>query len=424
MVDVALPRPRRVHYGWVITGASLVIGVTAYGVYYSFALFYPAMVAEFGWSRGATSGALSLGLIMYGLFAMPMGWLVDRIGPRRTLVASGVLFGLGTYLGSHITALWHVYALYGLVTAIGMGAAWGPLVATISRWFARRRGLAVALGSLGGGTGALFVTPLVSYLIDAYGWRQAYAVTGVLSGALITGAAMFMWRDPVAKDGGLPFGAGSPTESGAAGYRPDQGVTTAEAVRSPVFWRMVMTFGLWWCGGALVWVQLAPYVQEKGFSRATAALVVACFGAGNGAGKIGMGMAGDRVGPRRVFAAATVLAAVVMAAIVPTGSAPLLVVLGFLFGVTYGGGSPQITPIVAALFGLRSLGTLIGVVMALMGAIGAAGPLLGGVVFDLTGSYAIAYMVGAALLVCAATLTRGLAPPDDGAARTTGVPMT
>jgi MFS family permease len=88
----------RLHYGWVITAASLVIGITAYGVYYSFTLFYPFMVDEFGWSRTAVSGAMSVGLVAYGVFALPIGWCVDRLGPRLTIGIGGVLFGVGTFL--------------------------------------------------------------------------------------------------------------------------------------------------------------------------------------------------------------------------------------------------------------------------------------------------------------------------------------
>jgi len=138
------------HYGWVVVIACLVIGICAYGTYYSFTLFYPHLVEEFGWSRAGISGALSVGLIVYGVCALPIGWCVDRYGPRVTIVVGGVLFGSGTFLGAYVTELWHLYALYGGLAAIGMGAAWAPLVSTISRWFVTRRGLAIGLGSLGG----------------------------------------------------------------------------------------------------------------------------------------------------------------------------------------------------------------------------------------------------------------------------------
>ena len=76
---------------------------------------------------------MSLGLVTYGLFALPMGWCADRFGPRRTVIVGGGLFGLGTALGAFITEAWQLYALYGGLSAVGMGAVWAPLVATVSR---------------------------------------------------------------------------------------------------------------------------------------------------------------------------------------------------------------------------------------------------------------------------------------------------
>ena len=119
------------HYGWIIVSACLVIGVCGYGTYFSFTLFYEHLAAEFGWSRAVISGAMSVGLIAYGICSFPMGWCADRFGPRPTVVAGGLIFGLGTALGSAVTESWHLYALYGGLSAVGMGAVWSPLVATL-----------------------------------------------------------------------------------------------------------------------------------------------------------------------------------------------------------------------------------------------------------------------------------------------------
>ncbi len=239
-----------VHYGWVITAASFVIGITAYGVYYAFTLFYPFLVDDFGWSRTAISGALSLGMLAYGTLALPIGWCVDRLGPRITIAMGGLLFGLGTFLGSRVTELWHIYALYGGLTAMGMGTAWAPLVSTISRWFVRRRGLAIGIGSIGGGTGTFLMAPLVSYLLVHYGWRQTYAIMGILSAALIIGAAMLMWRDPQSKNRGLPYGAEhDERQVPVPAALPAMGMSLNQAMRTRVFWIYLLMFGIWWFGG-------------------------------------------------------------------------------------------------------------------------------------------------------------------------------
>ncbi|MDG2284133.1 MAG: MFS transporter, partial [Alphaproteobacteria bacterium] len=166
------------HYGWVIVGACLVVGVCGYGTYFSFTLFYAHLVAEFGWSHTVVSGAMSVGIVSYGLFSLPMGWSADRFGPRITVVVGGLLFGGGTALGALVTEAWQLYVLYGLISAAGMGAAWSPLVATVSRWFETSRGLAVGITTFGGGSGVFFIAPLAETLIQQLGWRAAYLWLG------------------------------------------------------------------------------------------------------------------------------------------------------------------------------------------------------------------------------------------------------
>jgi OFA family oxalate/formate antiporter-like MFS transporter len=405
------------HYGWVIVGACLVVGVCGYGTYFSFTLFYPLLVDEFGWSRAAISGAMSTGLIVYGLFALPMGWCVDRFGPRRTIAVGGVIFGCGTCLGAFITEIWHLYALYGGLMAIGMGAAWAPLVSTISRWFVTRRGLAVGIGSLGGGTGIFFVAPLADSLIQQVGWREAYLWLGVVSGGLIVAAALFLDRDPSAK-GMAAYGAADRTDRTIDEQSDDQsGRPRIDAflasrhslevgaddiwaiVRTWLFWRMILTFGFWWFGGAIVCVQLAPYLVEKGFDLQFAALAVVAFGAGNGVGKIMMGMTSDRFGELFAYQISIVIAATSMFALAFSLDAQMLLVMTAIFGFGFGGASTQLTTISVALFGMRSVGALMGAVLALIGIVGAGGPLLSGLIFDAVGSYTLAYMVGAGVFL-------------------------
>lgn len=405
------------HYGWIIVGASMIIGVSAYGTYYSFTLFYPHLVEAFGWSRAGISGAMSAGLIAYGAFAVPVGWCVDRFGPKPTIAIGGVLFGCGTALGSQVTELWHLYALYGGVTAIGMGAAWAPLVSTISRWFERRRGLAVGLGSIGGGTGTFFVAPLSDYLIATLGWREAYLWLGAISGGLIVCAAMLLARDPATR-GVLPFGAAGGTGETADcwndGARSDgQGVAPdfdglGSIMRTWLFWRMALTFGFWWFAGAIVYVQLAPFVLEKGFDLSLAALALVFLGAGNALGKIVMGLINDRFGELRAYQLAILTAAVSMLALGFSEQRFVLLAMCAVVGFGFGGASTQLTTVSVRLFGLKSIGALMGAVLALVGLVGAGGPLISGLIYDARGSYTQAYLLGAGVFVASLALSTSL----------------
>jgi MFS family permease len=401
------------HYCWVIAGACLVIGLAGYGTFFSFTMFYPFLVEEFGWSRATVSGAMSVGLMVYGMAALPMGWCVDRFGPRITITIGGLLLGIGTALGAFISEPWHLYALYGGVAGIGMGAAWAPLVSTVSRWFISRRGLASAIAALGGGTGTLFFAPIAEVLIREVGWREAYLWMGLICGGIIVGAAMLLYRDPAAR-GMRPYEieprAGESEEPGIAvtTEASEAGGTIQEIVRTRLFWWMILTFGLWWFGGAIGYVQIAPFVLEKGFDIGFAALVVVMFGVGNGVGKIVMGMTGDRLGGQRAYQIAILGASLGMLGMAFSQSATAMLTATTVFGFGLGGVTPHLTTIGVALFGVRSVGALMGAILALIGMAGAAGALVSGMIFDAVGSYTPAFMAGTGALVLSMALASGL----------------
>lgn len=401
------------HYCWIIAAACLVIGLAGYGTFFSFTIFYPFLVEEFGWSRATVSGAMSTGLIVYGMAALPMGWCVDRFGPRITITIGGLLMGVGTALGAFISEPWQLYALYGGVAGIGMGAAWAPLVSTVSRWFISRRGLASAIAALGGGTGTLFIAPIAEVLIREVGWREAYLWLGLLCGGIIVGAAMFLFRDPAVR-GMRPYeiepqpGAYvQPTVASTTGAS-EAGGTIQEIVRTRLFWWMILTFGMWWFGGAIGYVQLAPYVLEKGFDIGFAALVVVMFGAGNGVGKIVMGMTGDRLGGRFAYQIAILTGSLGMLGVAFSESAGALLTATTVFGFGLGGVTPHLTTIGVALFGVRSVGVLMGAILALIGVAGASGALFSGIIFDVVGSYTPAFLAGAGVLVISMILATAL----------------
>lgn len=397
------------HYGWVIVAAGLVVGACGYGTYYSFTLFYTHLVAEFGWSRTAISGAMSLGLVAYGFFALPMGWCVDRFGPRATVLAGGVLFGCGTALGAFVGEVWQLYALYGGITAAGMGTAWAPLVATVSRWFEARRGLAVGITVLGGSTGVFFVAPLAEALIAGLGWRAAYLWLGLISGTLMVGGALLLVRDPAAR-GLRPYGAGAarvPEPDGAVPQAPAP-VGIGRIARTGRFWHMSVTFGLWWFAGAIFYVHVAPFLQEKGFDSSFAALALMLFAAGNCVGRIVMGLAGDRIGGRAAYQLSLLIAAVSMSGFAFAGAPAALLVAAVAVGFGFGGALTQITTIAVALFGTASAGALMGAVLSMIGLVGSGGPLASGIIVDATQSYAPAFHLGAGVFLLSLALSAGL----------------
>ncbi len=169
-----------VYYGWVVVGAGFVAALFTYGIsYYSFSVFLKPMAAEFEWSRGATSLAMTFYSLIYGGLGMVMGTLTDRYGPRITVTIGAVLLGLGGLLMSRIDSLWQLYFCYAFFMGGALATMWVPLSTTVSRWFVARRGLAVGILAGGAGAAAILGAPLTTYLVAQFEWRTAYLILGI-----------------------------------------------------------------------------------------------------------------------------------------------------------------------------------------------------------------------------------------------------
>src|SRR4030042_1356507 len=140
-------------YGWVVAFAAMFIIFAGYGIQYSFGVFFKPVLTDFGWSRAATAGALSLYMVAHGISSVFMGGLADKYGARRPAMAGGVLFGLAMVLLSRLSAIWQLYVLWGLAAGVATGAMYAPLAATISKWFTKKRGSALGVMTSGIGTG-------------------------------------------------------------------------------------------------------------------------------------------------------------------------------------------------------------------------------------------------------------------------------
>ena len=181
---------------WVVVGAVWVTLAIASGLYFSFPVFFVALLEEFGWSRGATAAAFSISSIVQGLLSPVVGTLVDRLGPRRVILSGTFVLGGACLLASRIGSLWSLYLVTGVLAAAGVCAvSWVPSGALIARWFAERRGSMMGIAFSGMGAGVLVMGPLAQWLIDGYGWRTAYLVLGTGTLAVLIPIVWFGVQD-------------------------------------------------------------------------------------------------------------------------------------------------------------------------------------------------------------------------------------
>jgi len=394
-------------YGYIVVAAAFCIMVVIWSTFLTFGVFFKPVLSEFGWTRAVTSGAFSLSMVMQGLLGIAMGWLTDRLGPRLVMTICGVLLGLGYLLMSQIGTVWQLYLFYGVIVGIGMSGAWVPLLSTIARWFNKRRSMMTGIVVAGNGVGNLIGPPVASWLISTYDWRMSYIILGSAVLVVIVVAAQFLRRDP-AQMGQVPYGEAKGGERGLK-LEPE-GLSLREAVYTRQFWLfLVMLICLGACVFA-VQVHIVSHATDLGISGASAANIFAVSGGLVIAGNFVLGSAGDRIGNRWVFIIGFILLSAALFWLVPAKQMWMLYLSMAVFGFAHGGCGASESPLVAGLFGLRSHGLIFGVAGIGFTAGAAAGPLLTGYVFDVTGSYQLAFIVCAAVGIIGIVLAALLRP--------------
>ena len=395
-----------VHYGWIVVGAAFTVLFLAYGVQYSFGLFFTALTEEFGWSRASLSGVFSLYAAAYSFLGLFAGRLTDRWGPRAVIALGGAFLGLGLALSGGIQALPPLYATY-LLAAVGMSSAYVPCNATVARWFEARRGLAVGLGLSGASAGTFAGPPLVALLIAEVGWRRAYALLGVglaLSLGLLAG--LFV-RDP--RDRGLsPYGAASRPVSATAAA---DGWPIRQVVRHPSFALLVAVYTTTWIPVFMPPVHLVPLARDLGLSPVVGATALSALGAGSLVGRLGMGAVSDAIGRRPTLVIALGLQTLSFVGLAGASGAATLFGAAAAFGFAYGAISALMPAVVTDFYGPAHAGSLVGLIFGLAGPAGGLGPVLAGWLFDTTGSYVAAFGLGAGLNLLALVFAVLARPP-------------
>lgn len=393
---------QRFFYGYFVVVAAFLIMFVLYAVYYAFGVFFKPVLQEFGWSRAMTSGAFSLSSIIYGLLGIAMGGLTDKFGPRMVMTLCGLLLGVGYFLMSQLSAVWQLYLFYGVIVGIGMGGSFVPLLSTVARWFVERRGMMTGIVTAGIGIGALIGPPVASQLIATYGWRVSYAILGSIVLAVTVLSAQFMKRDP-AQMGQVAYGRNQGEQKGL--HPGVDGLSLMEAVYSSQFWVFLAIF---FCFGFCLFaimVHIAPHATELGISAASAANILASIGGVSIVGKLLLGRAGDIIGSRQTLIIGFILLSAALFWLVPAKMVWTLYSFAFVFGFAYGGIVVSEPPLVAVLFGLRSLGLILGLISFSFTIGGAIGPFVAGYIFDATGGYQLAFLVCAALSSAGLILT-------------------
>lgn len=376
---------------------------------YSLGPFIEPLQQAFGWSRAQTSIGITIASIVSAIFCIPIGILVDRIGPRRVglvgvlmMLSAFALLGTTTGTASNWMLLWAVIALAGL----GVQApVWTSAVA--SR-FEASRGLAFAITLCGASVSATVFPMLATWLIGAYGWRMAFpAMSGIW--AVLSFSVLFLGFRSARDRGGAVITATAPP-------KVLQGLTLAQGLRSVTLYKLLMASLLFSFTAIGAMVHFVPILKDAGTEPLAAAKVASLIGIFSIVGRLGTGFLLDKFPAHIIGAIAFTLPIIAAVLLLLDAANPLhQSVAAAAFGLTVGSEVDVVAFLAARHFGLKSFGALYGALVMALTLGTAFGPLSAGAIFDHFTSYAPFLKLAIALMAVSAVALLSLGhPPDSG----------
>ena len=387
----------------IITSAELVLTAGFFvlfiggGARFVVGLTLRPIVDDLGWGRSELGLAVALFQVVSAAAMFVAGHLADRADPRLVLGGGLLVSGIGIGLMSVMAAPWHALALYGVVFALGTGAAsMAPVGVMVTRAFPKRTGIANAVVMSGMSVGQLLMIATLAAVLMTVSWRSVYLWIGVAYLALVP---------PVI--GAIP----KTTAVQEKAARPIGGAGVIEAARSRQFWLLIAIYAI--CGFAdfFVSTHVVAFAQDRGVDTFLAGNLLALMGLTGLIGVVAAGAFSDRSGPVWPTALAFAARVAVFTLVIVNQSAVSVAVFALVFGTTFLVTAPLTVVFVSQSFGTRHLGGLTGLITMVHHIFGGIGAYLGAAVFDATGTYDIAFSLTLAVSLLALLLTLLLRQP-------------
>ena len=393
--------------------------------FYGFPIFFKALLDEFGWARSVGAAVVSFARLEGGIEAPVVGWAVDKFGPRKLAIIGATIFGAGFMamswvsdfsIGSlHVSALIVFIVLYAGVMSVGRNTGFGHAsMAAINAWFIKKRSRAFALYSLGAGGSGLTVVAL-GWAISNYGWRTAALMGGVGIFIVCIPLAMLLRQRPEQygylpdgedpaehaarlEQGNAPVAAASETDdSGTRGPRslkvhwPEYDFGVKEALRTAAFWMLVLGTAARGVAMTSIVVHEVAYLTDIGISLTQASAALGGMVFISLVGRLGFGWLGDYIDIRYLLITTYLLQALGIFILDRVTGMTTVWIFVVIYGIAYGGAIPLYFSVVGEYFGRKNYATIRGLMQFFLIPATFAGPIYAGLVFDLTGSYHMAF---------------------------------
>jgi OFA family oxalate/formate antiporter-like MFS transporter len=399
--------------GWIVVLAGLGINLIL-GTLYAWGVMAKALVVQWQWSKMDASLPFAVSTAVFAVTMVFAGRTQDKFGPRWVAVSGGIMFGLGLALSSLAQSPAMMVLTFGVFCGMGLGLAYSATTPAAVKWFhAARKGLVTGVVVSGVGLAAIFMAPLTETLLRMTSIPQTFLILGIGAAIAIILLSLLLINPPA---GYQPASVSTPAKTTAPVISAKRDMDWHEMLRTKQFYILWIMYVLGTATGLMLISNIAVIAQEQASWQAgfVAIMVLAVF---NTIGRFGSGAVSDRIGRKNTMIAALLFQAINMFAFAYLAT-PMAILTGVaIAGLCYGALFPLMPAAIADFYGLKHLGVNYGLTFTAFGVAGVWGSLLGGRIRDMLGSYSVAYIMCAVMLLIAAALALMIRPPKEEASR-------
>ena len=379
---------------WILLGTVMLHFLDSGLYFYGFSVFYTPIKLEYAWSAAAISGAISFSRLEGGIEGPVVGYLIERYGARKILALGVLITGLGYILMLYVNTVWMLYLVYGGVLSIGYNMGFTHSLTTLlNNWFVKRRARVMSLYAIAAGLGGAIIVPLLSKSIMLYGWKTTAIFSG-LAFWIVGIPATLIFRNYPEDMGLLPDGVPEvelDSETVVA-LEDEPKLTTREALQSGVFRRLLLAESLRTFLLASIVLHEIPHLVNIGIDEVTAAGILGLMISISIPGRLIFGFLGDYFEKRKLLAVTMILQGIGVLIFAYASNIAHVYAFVAIYGLTYGGCIPLLMAFRGDLFGRKKFAQMSGIMSPFRTIGNVVGPVFAGYLFDLTGSYKIAFI--------------------------------
>ncbi len=389
---------KKIFYGWYVVAACLILIIIDGMLLYSFGIFLPYINDDYGLSRAAGSSLFSFRALVLAPSFIIAGRLIDKHDPRVVIFGGGCIAALGILLTGFATNWWELYISYGLFIGLGDAVLYITCVTVVSRWFVKKRALAIGIITTGVPLSGLITNPLIAWLINDFGYRNAlFALAAIIFVALLSA---FVLRGYPHELGLQAYGneneplRDTSTNNSKSTYKIVDDWGTREALSTPTYWLLYFMYFLAFITFLIIVTQFYNFEIDLGITALAAAGPPAAIGMGSIIGRTLLtSIMAEVFESRKVIFVCLLIQGSSIFILLAFGNIVAFYIFGFLFGFFYSAYVPLFPTLLGQFYGLKSLGTIYGIFGTSYSLAAIGGPLLAGYVHDIHGTYFYPFIV-------------------------------